>query len=69
MNALINKLWVSLRLPIHKEFENISLLKIVFELQPLFFDAAMMKEFTDNLCSVKTLPLLSAEVYMEINYI
>ena len=67
MNALINKPWVSLCSPIHKEFENlclVSILKLVFELQPLF-DVMVMKEFRDDLCSVNTPPLLSTEVYME----
>ena len=67
MNAPINKFWVSSCSPIHKELENIdlvSVLKLVFELQPLF-DVAVTKELTDDLCSVNTPPLSSTEVYME----
>ena len=67
MNAPINKPQVSSCLPIHKELENldlVSVLKLVFELQPLF-DVAVTKELTDDLCSVNTPPLSSTEVYME----
>ena len=67
MNVPINKPWVSLGSPIHKEFENlclVSVLKLVFKLQPLF-DAVVTKEFTDDLCSVNTPPLSRTEVYME----
>ena len=52
---------------IHKELKNldlVSILKLVFELQPLF-DVAVMKELTYDLCSVDTPPLSSTEVYME----
>ena len=54
-------------LPIHKELENldlVSVLQLVFELQPLF-DVAVMKELANDLCSVNTPPLSSTEVYME----
>ena len=67
MNDPINKLSVSFCLPIHKQFENLclfSVLKLVFELQSLF-GIAMMKEFTDDLCSVIMPSLSSTEVYME----
>ena len=67
MNTPINKPWVSLCLPIHKEFKNVclvSVLKLVFELQ-LLFDTAVMKKFTNNLCSVNMPSLSSTEVYME----
>ena len=67
MNAPINKPCVSSCLPIHKELENldlVSILKLVFELQPLF-DVAVTKEITDDLCSVNTPSLSSTEVYME----
>ena len=67
MNAPINKPWVSSCLPIHKELENldlVSVLKLVFELQPLF-DVVVTKELTDDLCSANTPSLSSTEVYME----
>jgi len=67
MNAPINKPLVSSCLPIHKELENfdlVSVLKLVFELQPLF-DVAVTNKPTDLLCSVNTPPLSSTEVYME----
>ena len=67
MNAPINKPWISLCLPIRKEFKNlclVSILRLVLELQP-FFDVAVAKEFTDDLCSVNMPSLLSTEVYME----
>ena len=64
MNAPINKPRVSSCLPIYKELQNlnlVSVLKLVFELQPLF-DFAVTKELTDDLCSVNMPPLLSTEV-------
>ena len=67
MNASINKPWVSSCWPIHKELENldlVSVLKLVFKIQPLF-DVAVTKELTDDLCSVNTPPLSSTKVYME----
>ena len=67
MNTPNNKPWVSSCLPIYKELENldfISVLKLVFVLQPLF-DVAVMKELTEDLCSVNMPPLSSTEVYME----
>ena len=67
MNTPINKPRVLSCSPIHKKFKNlclISVLKLVFELQ-LLFDVGLMKEFTDDLCSVNTPPLSSTEVYME----
>ena len=67
MNAPISKPWVSSCSPIHKELENlylVSVLKLVFELQPLF-DVAVTKELMDDLCSVNTPPLSSTEVHME----
>ena len=67
MNAIINKPWVSSCSPIHKELENLDLvfvLKLVFELQPLF-DVAVTKELAYDLCSVNTPPLSSTEAYME----
>ena len=67
MNAPINKPWVSSCSPIHKEleyFDMVSVLKLVFELQPLF-DVAVTKELTDDLYSMNTPPLSSTEVYME----
>jgi len=68
MNAQINKPWVSLSLPIHMEFKNfclVSVLKLVFKLQPLF-DVVVTKEFMDGLCSVNMPPFSSTEVYMEL---
>ena len=64
MNAPINKSWVSLCLPIHKEFEYlclVSVLKLVFELHPMY-DVAVKKEFANDICSVNT-PLLSTQKY------
>ena len=63
MNSPIYKPWISLCLPVYKEFKNlclVSILKLVIKLQPLF-DATVTKEFTDNICSVNMPPLSRTE--------
>jgi len=57
--------WASSYLPVRKSLGFISVLKLVFELQPLFIVVAVMKEFMDDLCSVNIPSLSSTEVYME----
>ena len=67
MNVSINEPCVSSCLPILKDFENLSLvsvLKLVFDLQPLF-DVKVTKEFTSDLCSVNVPPLSNSELCME----